>query len=109
MQFKIELFVREHRNGFYTLTVAGTPRLSVYTASVADGLQDLALVIGDRIERTHPSHQAELFSLGAARREEVIVPALLPVLGEGEPAGAEMRFSVLLADNRAFTGIWAPR
>ena len=54
MDFQVQLFVQTHRDGFFSVRVVDEPGLCVFTDDLDRAREDLMLVLGDRLERTHP-------------------------------------------------------
>ena len=108
MELGLKLYVREHRNGFFTARVIGTS-LEVYASSLDAARQDLLLLIGDRIERTHPSRQASVLPISVERQETITVEGLLPIAAATMDELGDLSFSALLGESRAFLSVWVPR
>ncbi|MCK6552550.1 AAA family ATPase, partial [Myxococcota bacterium] len=109
MQLELKLYVREHEGGFYTLRVIGADDREVFTASLDAARQDLELVVGDQVERTHPSLQARFLPIAVERQEVLELDDVIPVgTADGEER-APLRLSVLVGEGRGFRSLWFPR
>ncbi len=108
MELKVTVYAREHAGGTYTVQVLGDSELEIYTASLPRAFEELELLLGDRVERTHPSRQASLAFLEDAELSTLEVPEAILVEGETETGHAAANVSVLRSENRAWQSLLFP-
>jgi ATP-dependent Clp protease ATP-binding subunit ClpC len=109
MEFQVQLFLQEHRNGFFSLEVLGVPELRVYAEEVEKAREDLTLVLNDRLERSHPSKLSRFASPEGLRLETVELEAALWVEGAVGPGLAQTRVSALISKEHGWQRVWLPR
>lgn len=105
----LQLFVREHRSGCFTVEVVGAPELRVFTDDLKAAREELELVISDRVERTHPSLQSRFFTQPELTAEVFELEGGLLVEGEKEATPRAMEVTALVSTSRAWTSVWIPR
>ena len=109
MQFTVQLFVREHPNGFFTLEVVGEPALCVYTPDLDRGREELALMLTDQLERAHPGRLWRYVTPADLTLHAVEVPEALPVYGREGLSCLPTKISILSARDRKWLQLWAIR
>ena len=109
MQFQVQLFIRAHHHGFYTVEVLGEPSLTIYTDDLDQAREDLALVLGDRFERMHPRLLGRYAEADGLHHVVVGVGGALVVDTEDGPAPQETKASVLVGADRRWWRLHAPR
>lgn len=109
MDLQIQLFIREHHNGFFSLEVIGHPDLCIYGPDLEAAREDIMLVLSDRLERTHPRL---LYRYASMQEQEhrtfPIRDALLVETAIGEEK-VERQISALYSRDRQWQRLWFPR
>ncbi|MFN3201235.1 MAG: AAA family ATPase [Bradymonadia bacterium] len=109
MQFSVQLLVHEHPNGCFTLQVVGEPELCVYTPDIDAGREELALMLTDRLERTHPGRLWRYVTPTDLQLLPVELPEALPIHGADDLEHHTTRVSVLTSRDRRYLQLWAIR
>ncbi len=107
MRLTVQVFVRAHHGGLFTMEVVGEPALCLHTPDLEKGREELALALCDRVERTHPRLLGRYAAPAGLALETVEVPGTLPVEGREEALPAPV--SVLVARDRQWQRLWLPR
>ncbi len=81
MEFRVQLFLREHHNGFFSIEVIGEPELCVYAETLEQAREDLELILSDRIERSHPRRLSRYAVAASLRSEEIELARALREMG----------------------------
>ena len=105
--FPLQLVVREHRDGRYTCSVIGDTSLSAYGGDLQQLREELELLVGDRIERSHPSLLARFSAHKSPELEQILVPDVLRLYGD--TGRATLKLTALSAADRRWTSLWIPR
>ena len=108
MKLDLQLYIRRHRNGFFTVRVLGDHPLELYTDDLDQAREDLELVVSDLIDRSHPRRQSAFSLAGNAEADVLDVPELLTVHGEREADKQPVSFTVLVSGS-TWRDIWLPR
>jgi len=109
MEFQVQLFVREHRNGFHTVEVIGESGLKVYTDNLDRAREELQLYLSDRIERLHPNLLSRYAAAENLRHVELELPGALMVHQEEGPTPATTVASALMSRDKGWQRVWLPR
>ncbi len=109
MKFQVQLYLREHRNGFHSLEVLGEPSLCVYAEDLDQAREDLELVLGDRLERLHPRMLSRYATAEGLRLELVELEEALEVETATGPGHKSTEVAVLVARDRKWQRLWLPR
>lgn len=109
MQFQVQLFIRAHHHGWFTVEVLGEPSLTVYTADLDQAREDLTLVLADRFERMHPRLVGRYAEADGLQHLMVEVPDAFVVDAEGGPSPQVGEASVLVGADRKWWRLHAPR
>ena len=105
MRLPLALHVRGHHNGLSSVEVLGRDGFRVVAPTVEEASTDLALVISEEIERTHPADQAAFVLGGEARLERLTLPGLLRV---GEET-RDLVLGVIITEQRGWQSLYVPR
>ena len=109
VQWQVQLFVREHHNGCFSIEVIGEPGLCVYADDLEHAREDLELLLSDRFERLHPRNAGRYAVADGLTLHEVVLPEALLVHEADEPAAVPTRVSVLMSRRRRWLRLWMPR
>ncbi len=109
MEFRVQLFLRQHHDGFFSIEVVGEPELCVYAETLEQAREDLELILGDRIERSHPRHLSRYAVASSLRHEELELAEALSIQGEEGPRASSSRVSVIIERDRRWQRMWFPR
>jgi len=109
MEYQVQLLLREHNNGFHSVEVVGEPELRVYTDDLDAAREDLELVLHDRLERLHPGLLSRYALPDNLEVLALEIPEALLVEGELGLERCPTCVCVLLARDRRWQRLWAPR
>ena len=108
MKLDLHLYIRRHRSGFFTVRVLGDHPLELYTDDLDQAREDLELVVGDLVDRSHPRRQSTFSSVHGAEAHILEVPDLLTVHGQDGPEKIAGEFTALVSGT-AWCNVWLPR
>ncbi len=108
MKLDLQLYVRRHRNGFFTVRVLGDRHLELYTDDLDQAREDLELLVSDIVERSHPTRQSSFSTAGGAETEVLEVPDLFTVHAEDEAIRVPGRFTTFVSGH-SWHNAWIPR
>lgn len=109
MKLELQLYVRRHRSGFFTVRVLGDRPLELFTDDLEQAREDLELVVSDLVDRSHPSRQSA-FALTVAPEPHILeVLELLTVHYSDQSKKISGEFTALVADGQSWRNVWLPR
>ena len=108
MKLDLQLYIRRHPNGFFTVRVLGDHPFELYAEDLDRAREDLELVVSDLIERSHPRRQSA-FSMAANAEVALLeVDELLTVHGEQAARKIPVSFTALVF-GQSWRDVWLPR
>ena len=109
MKLSFPLFIRHLYGGQVLVQVVPAPDLLVFAHSLPEALDDLELLLTDRLERTHPARLHRFASADNVRLERWRALGALGRLGEEEPAPpSALRFAALVSRHKGYERVWLP-
>ena len=109
MKLDLQLYVRRHRNGFFTVRVLGDRTLEIYTHDLDQAREDLELVVGDLVERSHPRRQNAFAPTVVSKAHIVEIPDLISVHASGGTEMMPAEFAALVSSGQGWQNVWLPR
>ena len=108
MKLDLQLYIRRHRSGFFTVSVLGDHPLELFTDDLDRAREDLELVVSDLVDRSHPRRQSAYAPAVSADAHIVEVPDLLTVQGEEDASKVSAAFTALVS-GQSWQNVWLPR
>ncbi|MEM7679133.1 MAG: AAA family ATPase, partial [Myxococcota bacterium] len=108
MQLELQLYIRRHRNGLFTVRLLGDHPIELYTDDLDKAREDIALVVGDLVERSHPRRQSAFAPPVSSEANVLEVPELIRVHDQHDSPRRPAEFTALVSGT-TWQDVWLPR
>jgi len=108
MEFSITVFVRELHGGQVLARLAADPTTCVFAETLDEALLDLTLLLGDRLERSHPGTIHSFATPDNVSLQSWDLPAGIAVFGPTQTIEHPMALSCVVSRHKKHDRLWFP-